>query len=264
MTHANKTNRPKGGETAVKVLLFDLESSPNIAYIWGKYEQNALGDFIKERQIISVAWKWLGEKEVHVLALPMLKTYKKSPDDNRDLVVRLHELMSRADVVVGHNVDAFDDPLSNSEFLLHGLTPPPPHKTVDTLKFARHKFHFNSNKLGDLGKRLGLGSKVHTGGFELWAGCLRGDRKSWALMMEYNKGDVALLEKIYLKMRPWMASHPNMNVADDHVGCPVCRSKDLERRGWALSMSGRAMRFRCRNCGKWSKGRLVRSEWKFK
>lgn len=261
---ANKTNRLSGGETAVKVLLFDIETSPNIAYVWGKYEQDALGDFIKERQIISVAWKWLGEKEVHVLAMPMLKTYKRDPDNNKALVLRLHELMCRADVVVGHNVDSFDDPMSNLEFLLQGLTPPPPHKTVDTLKFARHKFRFNSNKLGDLGARLGLGKKVHTGGFALWAGCLRGDPKSWERMMRYNKGDVSLLEKVYLKMRPWMTSHPDMNAVDSHVGCPICRGTRLQRRGWSILSGGRCMRFQCLDCGKWSRGKLMSREWKFK
>lgn len=263
MAHANQT-KPEKAETALKVLLYDVESSPNIAYVWGKYEQDALGEFIKERQIISVAWKWLGEKEVHVLSLPMLPTYKKSPEDNKALILKLHELMAQADVVVGHNVDAFDDPMSNAEFLVHGLKPPPPHRTVDTLKFARHKFRFNSNKLGDLGKRLGLGAKVHTGGFELWAGCLRGDPGSWRKMMDYNKQDVVLLEKIYLKLRPWMKNHPDMNGKDGHVGCPLCRSNRLQRRGWSLSLGGKKMRFRCLDCGKWSKGELIGREWKFR
>lgn len=263
MASAKQTKR-QGAETAVKVLLYDVETSPNIAYVWGKYEQDALGDFIKERQIISFAWKWLGDKEVNVLSLPMLKSYKSRPDDNRELIVRLHDLMSRADVVVGHNVDTFDDPMSNSEFLVHGLKPPPPHKTVDTLKFARHKFRFNSNKLGDLGKRLGVGGKVHTGGFDLWARCLRGEKAAWQRMMEYNKGDVVLLEKIYLKLRPWMSRHLNMNSAGSHVGCPACRGTNLTRQGWLLSNSGRRMRFVCKDCGKWSSGGLVKREWVFK
>lgn len=247
----------------VKVLLYDVETSPNLAFCWGKYEQNVLGDFIKERQIISFAWKWLDEKEVHCLALPMFPSYKKKPDDNKALILRLHELISRADVVVGHNVNCFDDQMANTDFILHGLKPPPPHKSVDTLAVARAKFRFNSNKLGDLGKRLGLGEKVHTGGFELWAGCLRGDKKSWAKMVEYNKGDVVLLEKIYLKMRPWMTAHPNMNSADNHVGCPVCRSTKLTRRGWVIVAGGRRMRFQCMNCGKWVSGKIVKNEWKF-
>jgi hypothetical protein len=247
-----------------RVLLFDIETSPNIAYIWGKYEQDALGDFVKERQIISFAWKWLGEKIVRVLALPMFKGYKKHPDDNRELITRLHKIISAADVVVGHNVDEFDDKMANAEFISYGLPPPPPHKTVDTLKVAKAKFRFNSNKLGDLGRRLGLGKKVDTGGFELWAGCLRGNRKSWARMMKYNKQDVVLLEKIYLKLRPWMGNHPDMNAIDGKIGCPICKSPNLQSRGWSISGSGRRKRFQCKACSKWSVGKLVKGEWKFR
>ncbi len=248
----------------MKVLLYDVESSPNIAYVWGKYEQNALGDFIKERQIISFAWKWLGEKEVHVLALPSFPGYKKNREDNRALILELHKLISSADIAIAHNINEFDDKMANTEFISHGLKPPPPHKTVDTLQFARSKFRFNSNKLGDLGKRLGLGEKVNTGGFELWAKCLQGDRKAWALMMAYNKQDVVLLEKIYLKMRPYMKLHPNMNAADRHIGCPVCRSVNLRRRGWSYSNTGKNPRFSCNDCGKWSKGAWVRRELVFR
>lgn len=247
----------------MKVLLFDIETSPNLAFIWGKYEQDALGDFVKERQIISVAWKWLGEKQVHVLALPMLDSYKTKPEDNSQIIAKLHALMSEADILVGHNVDDFDDKMANSEFILYGLKPPPPHRTVDTLKFARHKFRFNSNKLGDLGKKLGLGVKVHTGGFSLWAGCMAGDKKSWDLMMRYNKQDVALLEKVYLKMRPWMKNHPNLAAIERPAGCPACNSNQLERRGWIIGRTGQSPRFQCKDCGRWSKGSLVKKEWKF-
>lgn len=259
---ANKTNRV-GGETAtgrIKVLLYDVESSPNVAYIWNKYEQNALGDFIKERQIISVAWKWLGEKEVHVIALPSFKSYKKRPEDNEALVRYFHKVISKADIVIGHNVAAFDDKMVNTDFLFHGLRPPPPHKTIDTLRVARSRFRFNSNKLGDLGARLGLGKKVSTGGFDLWVRCLRGDNKAWALMMKYNKGDVVLLEKIYLKLRPWMTNHPDMNAVERVFGCPVCRSKNTIRCGWHITMRGRQIRFKCKDCGKWSLGKLIKRE----
>lgn len=263
---ANKTNRPKPGETAVKVLLFDVESSPNIGYTWGKFEQNVI-EFIKERQIMCFSWKWLGERKIHALAMPMMKGYRRNPDDNRALIIRLHELISQADVVVGHNIDDFDEKMSNTGFIKHGLKPPPPHKTVDTLRFARHKFRFNSNRLGDLGKFLGLGDKVRTGGFDLWKRCLAGDPKAWATMVRYNKGDVRLLEKIYLKERPWMSRHPNMNALDGHDGCPHCKSRrtHLIRRGWTLSINGgKRMRFRCKDCGKWSSGVFVKNSWRFK
>jgi hypothetical protein len=266
LSAANKTDRVSG-ETAgrLRVLLYDIESGPNLAWIWGKYEQNALGDFVKERQIISVAWKWLGEKEVHVLALPTLKSYRRDPENNKALIKCLHGLFRKADVTVGHNVNAFDDKMVNTEFAHHGFGPPPPHRTVDTLKIARRYFRFNSNKLGDLGAKFGFGKKVDTGGFKLWEGCLRGDRTSWELMKKYNKRDVVLLEKVYKFLRPWVDNHPDMNMKDLHVGCSVCRSTNLKPRGWSVAKGAvRKRRFQCGDCGKWLTGVKVGGEWKFR
>lgn len=259
---ANKTKAEKP-ETAAKILLFDVESSPNIGYTFGKYDQTVI-EFIKERQIICFAWKWLGEKKINCLAMPMFNSYKKDKTDNKALIKKLHELISRADVIVGHNVDDFDDKMSNTDFIKHGLPPPPPHRTVDTLKFARYKFRFNSNRLGDLGEFLGVGKKVRTGGFELWKRCLAGDDAAWSTMIKYNKGDVRLLEKIYLKERPWMIRHQNIGATDAIKGCPACGSKKLERRGWSLLIGGdRKARFQCKDCGRWAKGEVKRGEWKF-
>ena len=267
----NQTKSAKPMETAVihkthnevRVLLFDVESSPNIGYTWGKFEQDVI-EFIQERQIICFSWKWLGEKKIHSRAIWMLPGYKKNPKSNYQLIRELHDLFGKADVVVGHNVDDFDDRMSNTDFLKHNLPPPPPHRTVDTLKFARHKFRFNSNKLDDLGAFLKLGRKVKHPGFELWKKCLEGDRKSQALMVRYNCGDVELLEKIYLKMRPWMANHPSLNAFDGRPACPVCRSKNVIREGWRITINGKKPRFHCGDCGKWCIGQVIRREWRFK
>lgn len=250
----------------MRVLLYDVETSPNLAWIWGKYEQDALGDFEKERKIISFAWKWLGESKISVLAIPMFKRYKKDPEDNRALIKCLHKLFSEADVVIGHNVDQFDDKMANTDFICNGLPPPPPHKTIDTLKIARSKFRFNSNKLDDLGARLGLGRKRATGGFKLWFGCLKGIASCWRKMMLYNKRDVGLLEKVYLKLRPWISNHPDLNALDGIDACPSCKSKDVRPRGWGLSNGGyKRQRFKCGSCSRWAVGRLIKASgaWKY-
>lgn len=237
-----------------RILLFDIETSPNVAYVWEKYEQNVIGDFIRERMIISVAWKWLHEKTVHSMCIPDFYGYKSKKLQNKKLIEKLHSLFSAADILVAQNGDNFDIKMANAEFIQYGLKPPPPHKTVDTLKVARSKFRFNSNKLDDLGARLGLGRKVKTGGFDLWLGCLRGEKSSWDRMSFYNKNDVILLEKIYYKLRPWMTNHPNLNVFDGGQGCPYCKSTHVNSQGFQLMPTGRKRRWHCMDCGKWSKG----------
>jgi len=245
--------------TTPKVLLFDLETSPNIAYVWGKYEQNVIGDFLKERMIISVAWKWLNEKTVHASSIPDYYGYKPNPTKNKKLIEKIHSLFMSADILVGQNGDNFDIKRANAAFIEHGLMPPHPHKTIDTLKVARAKFDFNSNKLDDLGAKLGLGRKLKTGGFDLWKGCLDGDKASWAKMVEYNKQDVVLLEKIYLKFRPWIKNHPNMNVFDASNGCSSCKSTKLRRRGFSMTKKGRRQQYQCLSCGAWMTGEFTKA-----
>ena len=42
-----------------RVLLFDIESSPNLSWTWGKWDQNVLR-FEREWYILAISWTWLG------------------------------------------------------------------------------------------------------------------------------------------------------------------------------------------------------------
>lgn len=262
MAHANKT-KGKSPETALKMLFLDVELSPNIGFTWGRFEQNVI-QFVKERQILSFAYNWLGEAKIACRALPMYQSYKKDPDNNKALIKDLHAQVCKADVIVGHNIVEFDEKMCNTDFLIHGLPPPPPHHLIDTLAVARKKFRFNSNRLDDLGERLGLGRKIRNRGFDMWLGCLRGDPKSWDEMVRYNIGDVRLLKKIYFKERPWITNHPKMAAFQGNHFCPYCHSYAVQRRGSRVMASGRVInRFQCNKCGGWCSGRYVNKSWVF-
>ncbi|MCK9370849.1 ribonuclease H-like domain-containing protein [Candidatus Dojkabacteria bacterium] len=223
----------------MKILLYDIETSPNLAYIWDKYEQNALG-FEKERELLCFAYKWLGDKKI--------SSCSKMELGEKELVQKLHTLINEADIIVGQNSDSFDNKMANAFFIKQGLPPPKPYKTIDTLKIARSRFRFNSNHLNDLGEYLGLGGKKQTGGFGLWLGCLKGDKKSWKLMVEYNKRDVELLEKVYLKLVPWANNTPPVELG---MTCPACGSLNLQRRGFQINKVFMSQRLQCTSCGKW-------------
>jgi predicted RNA-binding Zn-ribbon protein involved in translation (DUF1610 family) len=49
----------------MKILLLDIETSPNIAYVWGLYDQNiGIHQMIDSSKVLCYAAKWLGDKEV--------------------------------------------------------------------------------------------------------------------------------------------------------------------------------------------------------
>jgi hypothetical protein len=73
-------------------------------------------------------------------------------------------------------------------------------------------------------------------------------------MIEYNKWDVHLLYEAYMKMRPWMTNHPNMNVFDGRPACKVCRSKRVARKSYKMTVAGRKVQYQCQDCGHWMIG----------
>lgn len=237
----------------MRVLIFDLELAPNIAYVWGKYEQTAI-DFLKERSVISVAWKWSDEKKVHCRILPDYKEYKGDPYGSGPLIRDFYEEYCKADMVVAHNGRKFDQKALRTEFLRHGLRPPPPMKVIDTLLIAKRVFRFNSNKLDDLGKFLGLGAKMKHEGFELWLKCLNGNKSAWERMRKYNVQDVRLLEKLWHQLRAWDESHPDLAAKDRNWNCPSCGSVHAEKRGWSYAAQSRRRRLLCLDCGRWFQG----------
>lgn len=178
-----------------KILIYDIENTPNIAYVWGKWEQNVI-DYVKEWEVLSVAYKWAGDKTVKCI------TREGEPTD-RSVVEHLHRLFSEADEIVAHNGDQHDARKLRARMVYYNLPPLQKVKQVDTKKLAKRLFMFNGNGLNDLGVHLGLGMKYKHSGFELWKQCMDNDPKAWAEMVKYNKMDVVLLEKVYDRFKAW-------------------------------------------------------------
>jgi hypothetical protein len=247
------TTPPRGAKP--KILLFDIETAPTLGYVWGLWDQNiGLNQIHSNWYVLCWAAKWLGEKKVMTSSLPDHKLYKREPENDYEVMRALWKLLDEADIVIGQNGDAFDIKKSNARFIQHGMLPPKPYKTVDTLKVAKKYFKFESNKLDHLGEILGLGKKMSTGGFDLWREVMAGSPEAWKTMLKYNVQDVVLLEKVYLKMRPWMVNHPNTNLFQGSVyNCPNCGSGHNHKRGTAVSSrTSYVQRYQCQDCGAWS------------
>jgi hypothetical protein len=237
--------------TPAKVLFIDIETAPSLGWVWAKWQTNVI-DFKSDWYILSVAWKWAHEAKINVIGLNDFAGYEHHPENDKQLLKQILKLLNEADIVVAHNGDSFDLPKINTRFLTHKLAPPSPYRTVDTLKIARKVFAFDSNKLDDLGRYLGVGRKIPNTGFHLWKGCMSGDPESWRLMKEYNGHDVELLEKVYSLVRAWDKNHPNVNQGQQ--ACPTCASLNVQRRGFSYTLLRKKQRFHCLNCRRWFEG----------
>lgn len=233
-----------------KVLLYDIETSPNTAYVWGKWQQDVIA-YKKEWEILCFAYKWLDEKKVHCVI-------KGKDKDDYNLCKKLHDVMSSADIIVAHNGNSFDIKKSKARFLYHDLPPIRPLATVDTKLVAKSVFNFNSNSLNDIGKYLKLGEKQKHTGFDLWLGCMNNDAAAWRLMIKYNKQDVLLLEKVYKKLTPWLQKHPSIarlyGVKD---GCPKCGGIEVRKKGVRAGYLNLQQQMRCLSCGGWYLTRYI-------
>ncbi len=75
-------------------------------------------------------------------------------------------------------------------------------------------------------------------------------------MIQYNKQDILLLEKIYKRFLPWITNHPNYGLYQGkQFACPNCGSKNLMRRGFAYTKVNIYQRWICRKCGAHSQSR---------
>lgn len=234
----------------MKVLLFDIETAPILAHVWGLFDNNvALNQIERDWHVLSWSAKWLGSKKVMYAD----QRYAKNLEDDRRILKKIWKMLDQADVVITQNGKKFDVKKLNARFIMHGFPPPSSFKHIDTRKIASKHFGFTSNKLEYMTDQLCTKYKKlkhkKFPGHELWKECLAGNIAAWKEMEKYNKYDVLALEELYEKLRPWDTS-VNFNVYhDDAVTRCSCGSTDFVRNGFFYSSSGKYQRYSCKECG---------------
>lgn len=244
------------GASAPRIAYIDIETAPILATVWELHEANAVW-VERDTYMLCFSVLWSGEKRAKTYSLPDYPGYKKNKHNDYKLVADLNRVLSSADIVIAHNGDNFDIKKIRSRLIVHKFKPPPPFKTIDTLKLARRTFKFDSNKLDNLGRYLGCGRKIPNTGAALWRGCVNGDMKSWRRMKAYNAQDVYLLERVYHKLRSW-SDHVDLRLYDGSSGCPTCKSKNVIRQGSRISRTRKYQRLQCQACGFWFSGDLIK------
>jgi DNA polymerase elongation subunit (family B) len=238
-----------------KILILDIETSPILAHVWSIWQENiGLNQIVKDWHILSFSAKWYKEKEIFYFD----QRNEKNIEDDKTLLKKLSTLINQADVIVGHNLDKFDIKKINARLILNELQPLIEPKQVDTLKLAKKKFAFTSNRLEYLTNKLCTKYKKSSHkkftGFELWTGCLKGDIKAWKEMEKYNKLDVLSLEELYTKLSVFVDPIRHENYRDsinkDKCDC----GSHLQKWGHYVTTKGKFTKLRCPDCGRVYKG----------
>lgn len=234
----------------MRTLLLDIETAPNLATVWGIFNQNiGINQILKSGYTLCWSAKWKGSREI------LFDSVRQSTQ--KRMLSRMHRLLDDADEVVSFNGKRFDIPTLNWEFLKLEMRPPAPYRHIDLYQDAK-RFRKPSSKLDYICKELGLGSKTHHKGHELWLGCMNGDAASWRTMERYNRNDVVLLEKLYDRLIAWRKPGVNRSVEAGHLCCPNCGSQKGQHRGVAYTAAGSYPRIQCTGCGTWYRGNFQR------
>jgi DNA polymerase elongation subunit (family B) len=243
-TKDRKTQRSK--KMAMRRLVIDIETCPNLALVWGLWNQNvSLKQLLEGGHVLCFAAKWVGERGTQF--------YSIHKDGKEAMVEAAWRLLDEADAVIGYNSQRYDCRWLNSEFAGQKLSPPSPYKHIDLLKTVRKCFFLPSSKLEYVAQKfLGTGKLAHTG-MDLWIECMNGDEKAWRLMERYNRQDVVLTEKLYHELLPWIPNHPNPALYEDKVidrpTCTKCGSPNMYRNGTYATNATKYQRWRCGDCG---------------
>ena len=192
--------------------------------------------------MICVCYKWADHKEVQSL--------KWDRGDDAAMLRKLATVLDQADEVVTHNGDRFDLPWIRTRALLHDISINDCFASADTLKVARHKYKFNSNRLDYLGRFLGLGTKLQNPP-DLWMRVMDGEKKALDQMIAYCKQDVLLLEKVHGKLMKFAKphSHVGAHTGGDRLSCPYCGSMNTKVNLSRYTPSGMMRRqMKCKAC----------------
>jgi len=212
-----------------KLLYFDIETSHTHFKGWSPGKQ-----YVSARQItqdwFTLSWsaKWVCTTSMFSYVINP-KEVKRGGDDKR-IVTAMWNMFNQSDIIIGHNSDEFDIKKMNRRFIYHGLNPTKPYRTIDTLKVARRVLGKGGNSLDYLTKYFGLSDgkiKMHD---EDWDACEAGDPAALRKMSKYNDKDVLDGESVYLLLRAWDKSHPNLGLyyETDTPRCKNCGGTDLE------------------------------------
>jgi hypothetical protein len=234
--------------TKAKILIIDIETSPNIVMSWACSKQ-FVGhtQIIGERQIVCISYKWHGEDKVYN------HHWGFSKQCDKKLLEKIIPVMNKADLIVGQNHERFDIKWINTRVIYHRLEPINV-KTltlVDTMKMAKANFYFNSNSMAYMSKYLKIEQKMDGGGWtRIKKIILEKDKEALLEHIDYCDGDIKTTEELFDVLRPYCEMTKSLGLIEtgDRDTCPSCASDDRQKWGFFYTKVGKYQKYRCNGC----------------
>jgi hypothetical protein len=235
-----------------RVLIFDIETAPIIAHVWGLWENNVgLNQVVSDWHVLSWSAKWLDDPDTKIMYDDQRN--EKNISNDKRLLQGIWNLLNEADVVITQNGKSFDQKKLNARFVINKMQKPSTFKHIDTKIVAKRHFAFPSYSLEYMSNVLcttykKLKHKKYPG-HELWTECLKGNLDAWKEMETYNKHDVLTLQEVYHALIPWDSS-VNFNLYHDelHNECK-CGSTTFNKNGFYYTNVGKFQKYKCKTCG---------------
>ncbi len=277
-------------DAGMMALHVDTETSLAKAYVWGCGKQFVGHDQIipgSETKIMSVQYKFEGDTEVHGMVADWIEHEKFASlnaklkkqvykifgvqqmkffgilvlDDSRILEDFVVNVLSKAHMLVGQNLNSFDYKVMNDRMMNLQLTPLNLDLSIDILKLSRQSFRKISHRLDFRSKMMGLGGK-HRMERQDWIDILEGVTQIEDKMLPYGLKDVddeqAILHKEFnyykrLPVKVEKTIHTFMSPVKDTPYCIQCSNRHKPKFKIRVTEHKLETKYRCLNCyQKWS------------
>ena len=212
-----------------KILIYDIETSRGVAKVWWSGKQYVNGNqFIEDPQIISIAWNWLGEEEIHELNWDM------DTHSDKEMIREFLKVYNSAHMVVGQNNKQFDDRWINARAYKHDFYVDVHMKSFDIMKQHKRMMRVPSYSMDFMTKFKGYTQKLKHEGIIMWDmiedGTPEQQREYMDKMLTYGRGDIQSTKEMYLGILKYsnMPTHLGVLNGAGKYSCRVCGGTDLE------------------------------------
>jgi len=154
-----------------------------------------------------VVLSWcIKERGKNIYHFDYLKPEDFEAKSDARVIKTLVETLSRFNLIYTYYGTRFDITFSRTRALKHSLFFPPYRSIIhiDLYYVARSRLNLHSNRLEYVAELLGVKGKTKLTP-EVWCAALFGDQEAMEYVVDHNKRDCLILEKVHQRLEPYMA-----------------------------------------------------------